>query len=54
MKSITEGLIHVVAETANAKSAPVDGYGAHGRMQASSVARNAYRRPTALSVNRMI
>jgi hypothetical protein len=54
MKSITEGLIHTVAEHVEKREAPAAGYGAHGRSQAASLARNAYRKPTALSVNRMI
>ena len=54
LKSITEGLIHTIAEHADKRSLPVDSYGAHGRMKASGAARNAYRKPTALSVNRMI
>jgi len=53
-KSITEGLIHTIAEHADKRQNPADGYGAHGRAQAATLARNAYRRPTALSVNRMI
>lgn len=54
MKSVTEGLVHAVAERAAKDRAPADGYGAHGRAQAASLARNAYRAPTALSVNRMV
>lgn len=54
MKSVTEGLIHNVASHAEKKTAPADGYGANGHTQAATLARNAYRRPTALSVNRMV
>lgn len=54
MKSVTEGLIHNVASHAEKKTAPADGYGATGQTQAATLARNAYRRPTALSVNRMV
>lgn len=54
MKSITEGLIHTVATHVEKREVPAAGYGAHGRTQAASLARNAYRKPTALSVNQMI
>lgn len=54
MKSITEGLIHTVAEHVEEQERPTAGYGAHGRTQAATLARNAYRKPTALSVNQMI
>lgn len=54
MKSVTEGLVHAVAERAARNKAPADGYGANGRVQAATLARNAYRAPTALSVNRMV
>lgn len=54
MKSITEGLIQTVANHVEEREVPSAGYGAHGRTQAASLARNAYRKPTALSVNRMI
>lgn len=54
MKSITEGLIQTVATHVEKREVPASGYGAHGRTQAASLARNAYRKPTALSVNRMI
>ncbi|WP_416899736.1 MAG: hypothetical protein ACMVY4_08540 [Minwuia sp.] len=54
MKSINEGLIQVVASRAEQSTGPADIYGASGNARAASLARNAYRRPTALSVNRMV
>ncbi|WP_417517005.1 hypothetical protein [Minwuia sp.] len=54
MKSITEGLMHVIANEAEKKNGPAEGYGYSGQTQAATLARNAYRRPTALSVNRVI
>lgn len=54
MKSVTEGLVHAVAERAAKNKAPAEGYGANGRSQAATIARKAYRAPTALSVNRMV
>lgn len=54
MKSITEGLIQTVAHHVEERQTPSAGYGANGRAQAASLARNAYRKPTALSVNQTI
>lgn len=54
VKSITEGLVQAIADQAHREKRRVDGYGANGRQQAVSVARTAYARPTALSVNRTV
>ena len=54
VKSITEGLVNAIADQANRGKRQVDGYGATGRQRQVSVARTAYSRPTALSINRTI
>lgn len=54
LKSITEGLVQSISEQANRGQRQVDGYGASGRGATVTMARNAYQRPTALSVNRTI
>lgn len=54
LKSVTEGLVQAIAEEANRGRRQVDGYGSSGRRQSVTVARSAYTRPQALSLNRTI